>query len=244
MQLVKNSDAELEQEAWNAKKDGVKSYVRYATAIARLLDNGRHTQQSLADMFDDSREGIAQAAMVGRDKRIVNAVNKLPPSESTLYQLSTLDDSGFKELANPTTKRSDVEAYKRRLAAPKSTTITTPNKIEPIRPTVEQVRASTLYHPDPEETPRGSTTKSIRVDGWTDFVRDWDCTGFDRPIKDVRSKADAYYFLGLPKGLRKEIYQIVYKGLASKYQPRIDGADRTLMTQLNAAKEMIDELNS
>ena len=63
---------------------------------------------------------IAKAIQIGSDARIIRIriTKSLPKSRNALYELTTLDDLGFEELAKPTTKYQEILDYKRRLKAP------------------------------------------------------------------------------------------------------------------------------
>lgn len=105
-------------EADKAFAKGQQAYIELGQAFLKI----DATQEEIGERYDMSQESVSHCMLVAGDKRIVSYdVTKLPKALATLYQLTTLNDDGFKELCRPDTTRQQVLDYKNRLKGPTST---------------------------------------------------------------------------------------------------------------------------
>ena len=91
---------------------GKTAYIETCKAVVDLADVGKATQEEIALRHGWKQSAVAKMMKVGNDQRIIRNANNLPADNTTLYELTTLDDPGFKLLCKPDVKRKAIKDYK------------------------------------------------------------------------------------------------------------------------------------
>lgn len=107
---------------WEPLDELVKEMQGVALDVAKKMAEATYVerQQEVADRYGMSQSAVAKWVKIGEqvDSRFIRIANKLPSSQETLYELSTLSDEGFKNFkakVTPKTTRLEVQDYKRGL---------------------------------------------------------------------------------------------------------------------------------
>lgn len=185
---------------------GQQAYLEFGQEIARI----DATQEEVAARYEMSQSSVAQLLKTVRDQRVIAlTIEDRPKSMRVLYEMTTLDDDGFEELAHSGTTLQVIGDYKRRLKAP----VLPPTEFKDVG---DAFGAS--IEPAEIARPPQPSTKHF----WDPFTKEWyvpDPT--EKPIKAAPtiSTSEALKILGIYP-LKKATLQAVYNALDKSEQTK------------------------
>ena len=247
----------------------IKSMLDFANRCSQYAQFSEKTQggsKYSANMMEWFRMDQATASMWAlmggeqRQTKLIGVANNLPPSFRVLYEVSSMEDNSILDaveegvISTNSTRQSIVD-YKHRIAGPPPGPPETPEPpagTTPPPPPAEGATGSPTPPTAPEEPPvppklasggGGAPPQTREEEMWADMQREWSATEFRTApqafINGSMHKAQAYRFIGLPPGLRDEVYEFVYQGYRAMWHPDKDTGNEELAKILGQAKDLL-----
>lgn len=123
------TDNEWKEYLKSGQQHTADSILEFAKRVAEYksecdtVPGGTEFSKNVSEWLNMTRDMAVRWSAIGDDSRLCTAVHKLPPSMSTIYTLTTLDDKKFKKaestnLITPQLTRAKLTAFKRSFNPP------------------------------------------------------------------------------------------------------------------------------